>query len=142
MEQMLRRDHAGALLPFFASLLLCPWIVGCDGPAPAKTSPPGAVTAANAAIIKSLSEPTDMDFIETPLKDVLEALQIRHGIKIALDTEPLMAIGVNADTPITYQAKNLSLNSALGQLLGRLKASYIVDNGRMLITTAEKAKQH
>ena len=95
---------------------------------------------ANDRILKELSEPTEMDFVETPLKDFAEAIQIRHNIMIELDTEPMAAIGVTADTPLTYKAKGLSLNSALGQILPPLKLSYAIDNGRRLITTAEKAK--
>lgn len=116
-------------------------LAGCGSKAP--TATPAALSstqAANFRITKALSEPTDMDFIETPLKDIAEALGIRHGMKVELDTEPLSAIGVSSDTPITYKATGLSLNSALGQILPPLKMSYIVDNGRLLITSAEKAK--
>ncbi|HEY2148677.1 MAG TPA: hypothetical protein VGH32_12115 [Pirellulales bacterium] len=90
--------------------------------------------------MKALDEPTEMDFVETPLKDVAEALQLRHGIKIALDDQALAAVNIDPDTQITYNTKGVSLNTALGELLQPRKLSYIIDNGRLLITTAEKAK--
>jgi hypothetical protein len=133
----------------FALILCALLILGCDRKV-APMSPPASplpslpplsqVQFANDRILKALSESTEMDFVETPLKDFAESLQIRHGIKIELDAEPMAAIGVTADTPLTYKAKGLSLNSALGQILPQLKLSYVIDNGRMLITTAEKAK--
>jgi len=90
--------------------------------------------------MKALDEPTEMDFVETPLKDVAEALEIRHAIRISLDDQSLPAAGVGLDTPITYNTKGVSLNTALGEILQPRKLSYIIDNGRLLITTAEKAK--
>ncbi len=50
--------------------------------------------SAEAKILKALDEPTEMDFVATPLKDVVEALKIRHGIEIQLDMKALQEASV------------------------------------------------
>jgi hypothetical protein len=91
--------------------------------------------------MKAVAEPTEMEFIETPLKDFVAAIEIRHGIKIELDAQPLADLGITSDTPITYAAKGIPLNGALAQVLQPRKLSYVVEHGVMLITTAAKAKE-
>jgi hypothetical protein len=91
--------------------------------------------------MKAVSEPTEMDFVETPLSCIADALAIRHGIKIELDAQPLADVGITGDTPITYVAKGITLNSALAQVLQPRKLSYVIDHGVLLITTAVKAKE-
>src|SRR5207245_3375340 len=48
---------------------------------------------ATAQIINALKEPTEMDFVETPLKDVVEAMKIRHGIEMQLDRKAISDAG-------------------------------------------------
>ena len=96
--------------------------------------------SAEAKIIKALDEPTEMDFVETPLKDVIDSLKSRHGIEIQLDTKALTDAGVTADTPITKSLKGISLRSALRLMLAEHELAYIIDHEVLLITTADVAK--
>jgi hypothetical protein len=116
---------------------------GCQGKsaAPSTPAPSTSIQIANARVINALSQPTEMEFVETPLKDFIEALAIRHGIKIELDAQPLADVGITSVTPITYAAKGITLNSALAQVLQPRKLSYVIDHGVLLITTAAKAKE-
>ncbi len=96
--------------------------------------------SAEAKIIKALDEPTEMDFVDTPLKDVIDSLKTRHGIEIQLDTKALTDAGVTGDTPITKSIKGISLRSALRLLLAEKDLAYIIDHEVLLITTADVAK--
>ncbi len=96
-----------------------------------------------ARILKELDEPTDMDFVETPLKDVILAISIRHnGIPIVLDTKAITDAGGSADTPITFSIKGISLKSALRHMLQEHELNFIIDNEVLSITSDTKAKEH
>ena len=69
-------------------------------------------------IMKALDEPTDLDFVETPLKDVIQAISNRHdNIPIQLDNQSITEAGSSADTPITFQLRGIPLKSALRSML-------------------------
>jgi hypothetical protein len=96
--------------------------------------------SAEAKIIKALDEPTEMDFVDTPLKDVVDSLKTRHGIEIQLDLKALSDAGVTPETTITRSLKGISLRSALRLMLAEKELAYIIDHEVLLITTAEVAK--
>jgi type II secretory pathway component GspD/PulD (secretin) len=137
------RSSAGGRIGALSVLLLALITAGCQGKpaAPSTPAPTPPIQIANAGVINALSQPTEMEFVETPLKDFIEALKIRHGITIEVDTQPLADVGITSDTPITYAAKGITLNAALAQVLQQRKLSYVIDHGVLLITTAAKAKE-
>ncbi len=63
-------------------------------------------------IQSALDELTEMDFVDTPLKDVVDSLKARHKIEIQLDTKALNDAGVTPDTTFTRHLKGLPLRSA------------------------------
>jgi len=71
------------------------------------------VAKSEKAIETALNEPTSFEFIETPLKDVIDQLKLQHGIEIQLDTKALGEASIPVDTPITKSLKGISLRSAL-----------------------------
>ncbi|MGA2259074.1 MAG: hypothetical protein ABSG53_30760, partial [Thermoguttaceae bacterium] len=97
-------------------------------------------TSAVKKIIKALKEPTQIEFVETPLKDVVDYLKDLHKIEIQLDSVALKDGGVDESTPITKNLKNMSLRSALRLLLDELKLNYVIHNEVLLITSPEKAE--
>jgi hypothetical protein len=96
--------------------------------------------SAEAKILRALDEPTTMEFIETPLRDVADQLKPLHGIEIQLDTKALAEINITPDTPITKSIKGISLRSALRLMLAEHDMNYIIEDEVLLITTADKAK--
>ena len=96
--------------------------------------------SAEAKILRVLDEPTTMEFIETPLRNVADQLKLQHGIEIQLDTKALAEINVTPDTPITKSIKGISLRSALRLMLAEHDMNYIIEDEVLLITTADKAK--
>jgi hypothetical protein len=90
-------------------------------------------------IEEALSSPTELEFIETPLQDVVDYLKDYHKIEIQLDEKALEDLGVGKDIPVTKNLHGLSLRSALNLLLPKLGLTYVVQNEVLLITTAEDA---
>ena len=90
-------------------------------------------------IVKALDETTSLEFVETPLSDVVDYLKDLHKIEIQLDTKALEDAGAGSDTPITKNLKGISLRSALRLMLGGLDLTYVIKDEVLLITTLEKA---
>ena len=65
---------------------------------------------------------TVLDFIETPLEDVCEWLRDESGTNILLDAQALKDTGVDAQTPVTLQIRDMSVAGALDLL-----ADYVSD---------------
>jgi len=115
---------------FCAALLLSGGLKRC----PAADTP-----SAEQKIEQELEKPTQLEFIETPLQDVIDYLKKRHGIEIQVDRKALSDVGLDASTlPITKRLKGLSLRSALELTLHDLDLTYLVQDEVLLITTPEE----
>lgn len=104
--------------------------------------PPVAGDPATARIEESLGEATTLQFIETPLQDVVDYLEDLHGIEIQIDQRVLEDQGIGTDTPITRNLKGITLRSALRLMLRELKLTYFVWDEVLLITTPEASEKH
>ena len=89
---------------------------------------------------RALKQPTQIEFVETPLRDVIDYLKDLHHIEIQLDSAALKEAGVDENTPITKNLKGISLRSALKLMLDELQLKYVIHNEVLLITTPEKAE--
>lgn len=103
---------------------------------PAAEAPP---PAGKAAIEAALDRPTQIEFVESPLSDVVDFLKDYHGIEIQLDQRALGEAGVATDAPITKNLKNLSLRSALNLTLRDLHLAWTLRDEVLLVTTPEQA---
>lgn len=90
-------------------------------------------------IFAALDEKTTLEFIETPLSDVVDYLSELHDIGMVLDAKSLDVVGISSDTPITRNLKGISLRSALRLMLKDLELTYIVADEVLQITTPETA---
>jgi hypothetical protein len=100
-----------------------------------------ALTAtAERAIAKALKEPSQFEFIDTPLQDAVDTLEDVHEIQIKIDQRALDEVGIPSDSPITKSLRGLSLASALELMLRDLDLAYVVRDEVLLITTPEEAK--
>ncbi len=93
-----------------------------------------------AQIRHALQAPIALEFIETPLQDVVDYLKHATKIEIQIDRKALDDVGIGTDTPITTTLKNVSLKSALRLLLRELALTYAIENEVLLITTPEEAE--
>lgn len=88
----------------------------------------------------ALAGPTQLEFIDTPLHEVVGFLRAHHRIEIQIDRRALDDMGVGTDTPITIDVKGISLRSALRLLLRELDLAYVIQDEVLLITTPEEAE--
>jgi len=88
----------------------------------------------------ALKSPTQLEFIETPMQDVIDYLKDYHGIEIQIDAKALDQVGVGTDTPITKNLKGISLRSALRLMLHEMDLTYVIQDEVLLVTTPEEAE--
>jgi len=91
------------------------------------------------AVRRALEQPADVEFIETPLYDVVQYLSNTYKIPILLDRRALDDVGVQNDTPVTISLKGLKLRSVLKHLLRPLDLTWMVQDEVLLVTTTEQA---
>lgn len=100
----------------------------------------GSTSAAERKILAELKKPTEIDFVDTPLAEVINYLRDRHQIEIQLDKKALTNVGVDTNTPVTKSLRGISLRSALRLLLRDLDLTYVIKDEVLLITTPEQAQ--
>jgi len=139
------------LLLFVSGLIFsgaCPPPVTAETTDPESLPDPSVPIRLNATkqeIHAKLREPTQMDFEETPLEEVVEFLEDHHGIEIQLATNALDEIGIGSDTPVTIRVRGISFRSGLRLMLDSVdpELAFEVRHEVLLITTrpaaAEKA---
>jgi type II secretory pathway component GspD/PulD (secretin) len=92
-----------------------------------------------AKILEALEKPAVLQFVDTPLRDVVAFLADAHGVPIVLDTSALERVGIGSDCPITLDLKSVSLRSGLELLLAPLDLTCVIRNEVLMITTPEEA---
>ena len=105
-----------------------------------KVSPPKTLHGGEKAILKALKEQASVDFMQTPLKDVVEYLSQKHRIPILLDAAGLKDAGVDPETPVTRHVSGVSLQSALEIILDELQLKWVIHHEVLLITSPQKAE--
>ncbi len=105
-------------------------------------SPPSeaASSVAERKIEEALDSPTQLEFIETPLVDVIDYLKDYHQIEIQIDQRAMDEVGVDSGAPVTENIKGVSLRSALNLMLRDLELTYFIGNEVLVITTIEEAE--
>jgi uncharacterized membrane protein YgcG len=90
-------------------------------------------------ILRSLSMPTEINVVDTPLEDVINFLKEYHNINIWIDKPALQDEGVQLDQAVTLAHTGVSFRSTLKLLLEPLQLTWIIEDEVMKITTAQKA---
>lgn len=91
-------------------------------------------------IRKALESPTQIEFNETPLEDIVDYLKAYHRIEIQIDRRALSDVGIGTDTPVTLNVRGITLKAALRIMLRDLCLTYMIQNEVLLITTPEYAE--
>jgi hypothetical protein len=99
----------------------------------------GGHRATEQRILDELNKTTSVEFVETPLKDIITYLQDTHGIPIVVSAKKLAGV-VDLDTPVTKNLKGVTLRSALRLLLGDLDLTYIVKDEVIQVMTPDDAE--
>ena len=103
----------------------------------ASAEPRSPASVAAAHIEKELATKTKMDFVDTPLADVVDYLKEYHSIGIQIDRRSLDEKGIGIDTPVTFSLSGVSTESALNLLLRDLDLTFTQKDNMLLILTKE-----
>ena len=93
-------------------------------------------------VAKALASETTLQFIETPLADIADFIAEKHDINVILDERALEEIGIGTDTPLTFNAKRISLRSALRLMLKEADCETIIRDGALVITSDWEAEEY
>ncbi len=133
-----------ALLGTAVWLLASPAVLAQKVPRDKKPLPPAVEKlrpGANvAAIEKALDSATQIEFVETPLQDVVDYLKDYHHIEIQIDAKALKDAGIEPTAPITKNLKGISFRSALNLILREIGLTYVIQDEVLLITTPKEAE--
>jgi type II secretory pathway component GspD/PulD (secretin) len=92
-------------------------------------------------IYRRLESPiSSLDYKDTPLKQILDDLQITTGINIVPDEPALNETGISLDKPVTMKLEGVSLKSALNLLLHQVHLTYVVGDEVLKVTTEDQAR--
>jgi hypothetical protein len=89
----------------------------------------------------ALSETTEVEFVDTSLKDAMEFVADLHDITIILNETALSEEGIASDEPITQVLSGISLRSTLKIILEPLGLTYVIEDEVMKITTEIDAEE-
>lgn len=92
-------------------------------------------------IRSALDDETEIEFVDTPLKDAMDYLADLHNITIILDEVAISDEGIATDEPINMILSGITLRSALKIVLERLDLTWIIEDEVMKITSATAAEE-
>jgi hypothetical protein len=134
-----------ARLPSLICLAFAALVISASGddkpqPKPVKVvAVPVEFVGGDQLILNVLDEPTELEFIQTPLKDVIAAISTRHkSIPIQLDLKAITDVSCSPDTPITFCLRGLSLRDTLRLLLKEHDLDFVLSHDVLLVTSIEK----
>lgn len=84
----------------------------------------------------------DLEFNQTPLKEVARQLSERAGVPVVLARRPLADAALGEDTPVTFRFQGVLLELGLELMLGELKLVAVARDDVIEITTPEDAESH
>ncbi|MCH7728367.1 MAG: DUF4974 domain-containing protein, partial [Planctomycetes bacterium] len=88
---------------------------------------------------KALVSATRIQFIETPLQDIVDYLKDLHNVEIVIEKRALAAEGVSPDVPITVSLQDMSLASVLSLVLEPHDLTWIAKDNKIVVTSANSA---
>jgi len=89
---------------------------------------------------KKLVDPVTLEFVETPLSDVLDFLRDYTGVEIILEKDALKKLGFDDGIPASIHVQRVTLRSSLRLLLDQVQLSYLIENGSLVITSRRDAQ--
>jgi hypothetical protein len=97
-------------------------------------------------LIKALNTPITTTFKDKPLQSVLEYLEkstAEKGFPLHFEVEKaaLDQLMLNYESPVSGKANNISMRGFLKQLFGDIGLTYVIRNGKIIVTTPDRAAQ-
>lgn len=93
-------------------------------------------------IRNALSEQTNFEFVDLPLKDALQIFSKQHSVNIVLDALALRKHNLDPATPVSMKGNGITLGSALNLVLRPLNLRYVVRDEVVVVTSGAKGIQN
>ena len=132
----------GYCCALFLLVALAPSARADESKASTASSPGDAVRRIEAVLNQPLRSP--LEYVETPLNQVLTIVSEDYDIPIQFDAAALDAVATSPEIEVTVNIANVSLRSALELMLsnaGAEELTYIIDKEVLMITTQEEAEK-
>ena len=114
-----------------------PWDSSQPGVIPVMEASPGSKR-----IKQALNKEVSLEFIETPLVDLVAFLRDMTDIPIVLDEKAMSNEGIDRSRPVTFKAKTLTLRSALRLMLKRMSLEFMEQDGILVLTNYERTESN
>jgi len=101
---------------------------------------PGRPAQGNLRLLNALAQPSACEFVQTPLRDVMDSFAERHKIRIVIDERALDDEGIGTNAPLTCKLGGVKLESALNLILSQYGLAWAVEQHGLTITTQEGAQ--
>jgi len=105
-----------------------------------RTPEPIVRRTGTAAIEAALEQKIPLEFVETPLKDLIEYIRDATKIEIWLDEQSLKDAAVDPETPVTCLLRSCRLASALDIILDKHGLTWTIHDDVLWITSPQKAE--
>lgn len=92
------------------------------------------------AIESKLELPVNMNFTDTPLRQVIDDIRNWHGINVMPDYAALQQENISLERPVTIRVEQLSLKSVLNIVLRQADLTWVIRDDVLTITTPSNAK--
>jgi len=102
---------------------------------------PSKSASTEQSIEQALRTKSDFEFKDATLTEVVESLKNLTKLEIQLDNKALEDMRIATDTPVTFSAKNMSVQNALRLMLRSVNVdlTWVADDNALLITSHEVA---
>jgi RNA polymerase sigma factor (sigma-70 family) len=98
--------------------------------------------ASEQRIADVLKQPAEVEFVDTPLRDVMEFLATQNDIPILIDEVALNDVGVPTDEPVNLALTGVTLQTALNHILRPQGLTTIIRDEVLQVTTKEVADEY
>jgi hypothetical protein len=92
-------------------------------------------------LIKALNTPITTTIKDKPIQGVLEYLEKTTGLQFDVEKAALDQLMLTYESPISGRANNISTRGFLKQLFGSINMTYVIRQGKILVTTPDRAAQ-
>jgi hypothetical protein len=99
------------------------------------------LSAKEREIMRGLASPITLTLKAAKFEAALDQIRAKSGLPILLDPEALKEADVTYDTPVTIDARSVTLRTAMSRMLGELGLRYIIKNESILVTSAARARE-
>jgi hypothetical protein len=99
------------------------------------------MTTKERTILRTLDSEISVRFKDTRFEEVIEYLQTIKGLPIVVDRAAMEEAGVTYDTPITLQAKGVTVRTLLRKVLNDIGLTYIIRDEVIKVVSPQSARE-